>query len=50
LSLRAERSNLVFYNEIATHPSGARNDVQTKGLVALSFWDNKQRMIKNSRN
>jgi hypothetical protein len=28
LSLRAERSNLVFKAQIATNPSGSRNDRQ----------------------
>jgi hypothetical protein len=32
LSLRVKRSNLAFSEEIATHPSGARNDRRNRYL------------------
>jgi hypothetical protein len=36
LSLRAKRSNLSFFDEIATHPIGARDDRDSILLVAIS--------------
>jgi hypothetical protein len=32
LSLRVKRSNLTFFEEIATHPSGARKDKRNRYL------------------
>ena len=34
-SLRAERSNLAFENQIATNPSGSRNDRQINAVQRL---------------
>jgi len=36
LSLRGNRSNLAFFDEIATHLSGARNDGMGKGFRSLN--------------
>ncbi len=36
LSLRVKRSSLAFFREIATHPSGARNDRSVKGFSFLN--------------
>jgi hypothetical protein len=33
VSLRVKRSNLVFFNEIATHLSGTRNDRMRKAFL-----------------
>ncbi|GEM_PF-767302 len=38
LSLRVKRSSLAFFKEIATHLSGARNDMPTKAFPFLN-WD-----------
>jgi hypothetical protein len=37
LSLRVKRSNLAFSEEIATHPSGARNDRRNRYMPSLSL-------------
>jgi hypothetical protein len=37
LSLRVKRSNLAFFNGIATHLSGARNDKIEKGIHSLNW-------------
>jgi hypothetical protein len=34
MSLRAKRSNLSFFDEIATHPMGARDDRDSVFLIA----------------
>lgn len=36
LSLRWNRSNPALFDEIATHLSGARNDVMGKGFLSLN--------------
>jgi len=33
---RGNRSNLALFDEIATHLSGARNDVMGKGFLSLN--------------
>ena len=47
LSLRGNRSNLAFFNEIATHLLGARNDRMGKGGWFLNRDLGPFRLVKD---